>query len=128
MSQFLSPLQVEELADNRHKLLVPLVYQSDVAGRTFTVPAGFVTDYASVPRVIFAYWIAGGTANEAAVVHDFLYQSHQTEKRLADRVFLEAALVTGNPRWRAYAMYQAVKWFSGTSYQTGPERMRSGYQ
>ena len=39
-----------------------------------TVPAGFVTDLASVPRLLWAIVPRDGLHNGAAVVHDFLYQ------------------------------------------------------
>jgi len=39
-----------------------------------TVPAGFVTDLASVPRLLWAIVPRDGLYNGAAVVHDFLYQ------------------------------------------------------
>lgn len=97
MSAFLTTLQVEEVEDRSHdgrgtwKLLQPLAFQSDVAGKTIVAPAGFVTDYASVPRVPFAYWIAGDRAHPAAVIHDWLYTSHLVDRATADAVLEEAA-------------------------------------
>lgn len=99
MARFLNTLQVEQLEDISHdgrgtwRLLQPLSYQSDVARRVITSPAGFVTDFASVPRVPFAYWIAGDTAHPAAVIHDWLYSSHEVDRATADAVLEEAANV-----------------------------------
>jgi hypothetical protein len=46
----------------------------DPLDNTYTVPAGFVTDGASVPRAI--WWLyppLGGAYDEAAAIHDYLY-------------------------------------------------------
>ena len=61
MSAFLTELQMENATgkdDGHWRLIAPLVYQSDVAGMIFTVPTGFITDLASVPRVPIAYLLA----------------------------------------------------------------------
>jgi hypothetical protein len=49
-----------------------LTYRT-VAGDTVTVPKGFVTDLASVPRVFWDLFPPDGPWTEAAVVHDALY-------------------------------------------------------
>lgn len=120
MSRFLTKL-VLELADDqddgRWVVQQPLVYQSDVAGQTFTVPAGFQTDLASVPRIPVAYLLAGGTSNEAAVVHDFLYTApHPVPRDMADAVLKEASAVTGVPAWRRWLMWAAVRVGGGTHW------------
>ena len=88
----------------------PIVYRSAVAGvGVVTVPAGFITDLASVPRLPLTYLLAGGTAHVAAVIHDWLYASKPVDRRTADAVFLEVMQVTGVPAWRAWLMYGAVR-------------------
>lgn len=42
-------------------------------GIDFTVPSGFVTDFNSVPRILWV-WFAPWECPEAGVVHDYLYQ------------------------------------------------------
>jgi len=49
-----------------------LAYQT-VAGDTITVPKGFVTDLASIPRLVSGVLPPDGPWTEAAVVHDCLY-------------------------------------------------------
>lgn len=71
--------------------LAPLVYVSGVAKQRITVPAEFITDLASVPRLPLAYMIAGDRAPGPATVHDYLYQLPSWEDRpLADAILLEA--------------------------------------
>jgi hypothetical protein len=108
MSCFLTPLRAEK-AGKVWTVFEPLIYQSDVAERIFIVPAGFVTDLASVPRIPLAFFLAGGTAEEPAVVHDFIYSRAPVPRDMADKVFLEAALVSGVPAWRANLMYAGIR-------------------
>jgi len=121
MSKFLTALDVELVDDDQNdgrgawRLTEPFVYQSDIAGN-ITVPAGFVTDFASVPRVPVAFWLTGDTAHDAAVVHDYLYTTGQVDRATADAVLLEAMALSGIPAWRRYAMYWAVRAFGGAHF------------
>lgn len=78
---FLTPLRVEQVSEaaGTWRLLEPLCYVSPIFGGLIVVPAGFVTDFASVPRLPFSYWLFGGVGQAAAVVHDYLYQCHDLE-------------------------------------------------
>ena len=110
MSKFITSLDVELVGEGRWRLLSPLIFQSELVG-IIAVPAGFVTDFASVPRLPLAYLIAGDTAHAAAVVHDYLYETGTGTKADADRVFLEAMEAIGEDRWRRTLMYWAVRIF-----------------
>jgi hypothetical protein len=114
--EFLSQLDTRILSDERAVLLAPLVYRSAVMGRELEVPAGFVTDWASVPRLPFAYMVAGGKARGAAVVHDFLYTTKICNRATADAVFREAMAVTGQPWWRRQLMWAGVRLFGWIPY------------
>ncbi|WP_250538840.1 MULTISPECIES: DUF1353 domain-containing protein [unclassified Caballeronia] len=115
MSAFVPPNDALDLrtADNSDDgkwiLCAPLVYQSDVAGQTFTVPAGFQTDLASVPRLPLVFLLAGDSARKASVVHDWLYTMHPVTRDVADAVLKEASLLTGVPIWRAWLMWAGVR-------------------
>ena len=101
MSRFVTTLDIRAPAQDGEKWTVvePLVYESDVAGIVITVPAGFETDLANVPRLPLVYMATGGTANAAAVIHDYLYTSHTVPRDVADAVLREASAVTGVPGW-----------------------------
>lgn len=104
--------------DGRWRVVVPLEYESDIAKRTITVPVGFVTDLASVPRLPVVYLACGDRASEAAIVHDYLYSTGLLPRRVADDVLLEAALATGVPRWRALAMWAGVRIGGGSHFNS----------
>lgn len=104
--------------NGKWRINAPLIFASIEQGKTFTVPAGFVSDFASVPRVPFAFWLTGDTAHEAAVVHDWLYVSKIVDKKTADKVFLEAMKETGVAWWRRSVMWAAVALFGGRGGQS----------
>lgn len=110
--EFLTRLEVELIDEQADKwrLVLPLRYRSQIVG-LIEVPAGFETDFASVPRLPLAYALAGNTARKAAVIHDFLYQDPATERDDADAVFLEAMQVSGMPWWRRGPMWLGVRCF-----------------
>ncbi len=85
-------------------------YESDLGARMFTVPVGFYTDFASVPRFLpLVYACLGDTAHEPAVVHDWLYYSALTTRKMADDILLEAMKVCGIPAWRYWPIYWGVR-------------------
>ncbi len=75
-----------------------------------TVPVGFYTDFASVPRFMpLVYACLGDTAHEPAVVHDWLYYAAITTREIADDILLEAMKVRGMSPWRYYPIYWGVR-------------------
>lgn len=121
MSAFLTELEVVLLDDTADEgrglweLKAPLQYRSDLTGDLFTVPAGFKTDFASVPRVPIAFLLCGDTASRAATLHDWLYTAdaagrHPVPNRAtADALLKEAALAEGVPAWRAWMLWAGVR-------------------
>lgn len=108
LNGFRQPLDVRLRADGRWELLQDLTYLCELSGKAYTVPAGTITDFASVPRLPMVYLLAGNTAHLAAVVHDHLYQSAQEPKQVADRVFAEIMDRTGIAGWRRDLMLMGV--------------------
>ena len=116
MAKFLSKLDVEQVEDRREegrgtwRLLSPLIYRSDVADDTFVVQKGFVTDFASVPRIPLVFDWLGDRGNLAATLHDRLYtKPHMVRRSMADRILLEALIVQGVPRLAALARWLGVR-------------------
>lgn len=123
-SEFLTPLLGQWQDDDTFVLHEPLQYKSALLGDIVTVPAGFVTDFASVPRIPFIYELFGDRAHHESVIHDFLYQTHMTTKGIADSVFLEAMEARGKSRFIRYGMYYGVVIGGQKSYDTGPARFK----
>ncbi|MEQ1663187.1 MAG: DUF1353 domain-containing protein [Thiobacillus sp.] len=115
----LTTTKVKEAGDAgraRWKLLCELAYNSQIHG-LIIVPAGYVTDFASVPRLPFAYWLTGDTAHASAVVHDYLCSVEYARCKIswarAADVFREAMKHEKVPAWRRTMMYWAVRMVGG---------------
>jgi hypothetical protein len=122
MSRFLTTLKTEKIGYDRDgrplaRVLAPLAYESDRFG-LIEVPAGFVTNFASVPRLPVIFLVAGDRAHEQAAVHDLEYTLRRRTREEADDLFLEAlgaplAFPDGMdhpvPGWLAKLMYKAVR-------------------
>lgn len=120
MSQFLTTLDCRETDEfgGLWTLLASLAYESEVVGRIITVPAGFVTDFASVPRWLpIAYAAEGGKGNKAAVVHDWLYSSQAVDRKTADQVLREALIASGYSQVTAALFYAAVRAAGGSHWK-----------
>ena len=128
-SSFLTPLELKYIDGRSWEVTKEFDYLVDYEDKdtTIRVPKGFVTDFASVPRV---FWTIGfsptGKHGKAAVVHDYLYvvggkppcpikTPHYScpvfTKADADRIFLEAMEVLGVNWLQRRLMYRMVRWF-----------------
>lgn len=112
--RFLTELETRVVSDSDDALEKPLLFYTEVLKRVIVVPAGFVTDYASVPRIPLAYLLAGGHAKKAAVIHDYLYRTPNAfvppvTRAQADAVFEEAMAASGQPWWRRKLMWLGVR-------------------
>lgn len=83
---------------------------------TFEVPAGFTTDFASVPRVFVWLLPRYGQWTQAAVLHDYLWdraEAGEMSKFDADGIFNRALRELGVPYLRRWVMWTAVRWAAG---------------
>ena len=112
-----------------------------------TIPKGYVTDMASVPRGCWAF-IAPFDVARAAVVHDILYEKINTQykivnesaaaedgpvnkkerevyREIADHIFLEGmnASEPPVPSWKKYAAYWAVRIFGRWAINSSAKRV-----
>jgi len=109
-SRFLSKLRTEKIDKNKWQLTDELMYFSESVWKLIKVPAGFITDLASVPRLPLAYMLAGGKAQEPAVVHDYLYSTKMFTRDVCDDIFYEAILASKQHGWfTANIMWAGVR-------------------
>ena len=98
----------------RWELVQSFTYQG--ATDTFSVPAGFTTDFASVPRPFVWLLPRYGRWTKAAVLHDYLWdlsRKNQFRKHDADGIFNRALRELGVPYLRRWLMWAAVRVGSG---------------
>jgi hypothetical protein len=101
-----------------------LSYTTGPEGDTITVPAGFVTDLASVPRIVWSFYPPDGPWVKAAVIHDFLYEtkgtglwySHRGNARTvpysraeADHILKEGMADRGIGAWEQFVIWASVR-------------------
>ena len=122
MSRFVSTLKTDQTDRRTYTLLADLVL-ADEDERTITVPAGFVTDFASIKVlhnaflfVLFA--LVSGYGNYAATVHDWLYFGGQLSRKEADAVLYRALRAEGVARWRAWLFWAGVRLGGAKQYKT----------
>jgi len=71
------------------------------------VPAGYRTDFASIPRVVWSLLPPVGRSGKAAVIHDWLCDVRapaQRRPKMAADIINEALAVLGEPAWRRAIM------------------------
>lgn len=121
-------LEVRMSADGRHaKLLSPFTVSGN--GYKIVVPAGFETDFASIPRLFWRICPPWDRHMRAAVVHDYLYSfgearglpddSHisgcsfgRVSRKKADWIFLDLMRRLKVPLWKRSAIWAAVRAFA----------------
>ena len=92
-------------------------YVSDRLGRTITVPRGFETDFASIPRAAWEFLDPEDPIIAwPSVIHDYLYSCQGTlpdgftyNRESADAVLREAMEVCGAGSVIRNTVYQAVR-------------------
>ena len=121
--EILTPLDYRDMGDGKQVMILrPFLVKltqhykdGTIEVRIIEVPAGFISDFASIPRFIQGLFPRFGKYNAAAIVHDWLFihgkiEGRPIEQKLADRIFL-AIMRKTKCGWRKTPMYIAVRMF-----------------
>jgi hypothetical protein len=129
MSSFTQALIVRKVSGTACDWLVETAFEYRVGALqspvAIVVPAGFRTDGASVPRLLWWLWPPfGGRYDQAATLHDYLYRTKYQDlaRVVADAIFLEAMAVLGVPprtRWCIYLGVRVGGWVTYRRYRRG---------
>jgi len=76
---------------------------------SITVPTGFVTDFASIPRIFWSILPPDGEYTYPAILHDYLYWEQPTDKATADLILKAAMEDFGVSKADAFTIYNGVK-------------------
>ena len=110
------------------------IHRSDSVGNVFTlrepltcewitVPAGFESDGASVPRLFWRIVFPPGDqkALRAAFVHDYIYRNHPEgwDREMADMLFLKMLIDDGTPKISAVLAWLGVRLFGSAAWKAG---------
>ena len=87
-------------------------------GLRLTVPAGFKTDFATVPRFLWPIFPPIGKWGKAAVLHDYMYRVRTPFNRwMADAIFRLAMKELGVSFIARWMMWTAVRLFGRTTWK-----------
>lgn len=118
-------LAIEEYGDDvSWVLLRPLTYTGE--SQSWAIPAGYVTDFASVPRAFEWKVRRFGRYTRAAIVHDYLITDELTKdepaitSRDVDGVFRRIMREEGVPFATRWFMWLGVR--LGAAFSTGARR------
>ncbi len=109
---FAKPLVVTPVTGQAWKLVEPFEYWIS-RNEVVEVPAGAMTDFASIPRIFWAFLPPYWTYGRAAVIHDYLYMQddHIYSRKEVDGIFLQGMLDLGVNKWKRTLMYGCVRVF-----------------
>jgi hypothetical protein len=94
--QPIGSIAVRQFNDATHWIVVePVVYTIGNTKLQIEVPRGFVTDFASIPYGVTAFFLPTGQYSRAAVIHDYLYWTQRCSREQADRIFVLAMIESG---------------------------------
>lgn len=102
-AQFIGPLDLRAYTPNEWVVLTPLQY------RMFKVRRGFITDLASIPRILKSLISVNDDSRKPAVLHDYLYTTQPVSRAEADFLFLEALESVGVGYMRRHTLYTGVR-------------------
>lgn len=132
MSRFVpdARLSFEDNGGFPFKLKERVVYESSLLRARITVPVGFKTDMASIPKLLWNVLPPIGKYDAAAVIHDYLYQrpkwttlnAKYLTRAQSDGVLREAMQILGVgafTRWVIYAGVRLGGWVPWNNYRKG---------
>lgn len=124
------PLDVRRFKDPTYVLLKAIGWKPGPANpghlKRVVVPRGFVTDFASVPRVFWSLFRPDGNYAYAAVLHDFLYWQQDRPKSDADAIFRAAMEDLKISDWQSTVLFQAVNNFGSSAWSSNQVRKKGG--
>lgn len=114
----LTYLLLKDLKNWNFQLIEDYVY--NVKDYIIKVPRGFITNFASIPKVFRIILLPYGKYSSASVVHDWLYSKKcymQISRKEADNIFLEIMEECEVNFVIRYSMYILVRMFGEEYYR-----------
>ncbi len=94
----------------------PMSFQIGRTRDSIIVPAGFVAEFASIPRVLWSELSPVGEHTLAAIVHDYLYWFQPCEREEADNLLMIAMRDGGVSDLQRGAVYTGVRMASADAW------------
>lgn len=116
---FIGKLECEYVDGVEWLIMAPFTFVSPTTGLRVIIPAGFSTDFASIPRGL---WNIIRPTDKciayAGVVHDVLYRvtTFPVSRKDADKTLVEGMGLLGASWFKRRAVYSGVRLFGGRSW------------
>jgi hypothetical protein len=111
------PVDFRPFVDGRNWIVrQPLIYTIGISKDSLTVPAGFVTDFASIPQVFHSLLRQNGNYLLPAVVHDYLYWKQTCTREQADQILWLGMIENKVPAYQRAPIYVAVRTAGGYAW------------
>jgi hypothetical protein len=91
-----------------------------------TVPSGFVTDLASIPRMFYSLLRPDGRYSFPAIVHDYLYWTQEVSRPQADEIFRQSMMEFDISRTTIATIHGAVRMFGGSAWRANAKAKANG--
>ena len=90
------------------------------------VPTGFITDFASVPRIFWSILPRDGKYTYPAILHDYLYWSQTLSRKEADEIFRIGMKEFGISDTIVNAIYWSIRAVGGFAWDANTELKKKG--
>lgn len=125
MGSFTKPLKVKFINNGKQFELLESFsyYRENDKDDIIEVPAGFVSDLASIPRIFWNILPPQGAGkglnySSSCFLHDKPYSADTPYSRKeADDIFLESMKAVGVSKIVRYTLYYCVRWFGKSHYK-----------
>ncbi len=107
-------------------LLSGMEWTSALQLSSLVVPKGFVTDFASVPRLFWSLLPPMGRYGYAALFHDFVYWQQLTTRAQADGFFRALMTELCVPPWKREVMFWGLRLFGSFAWKSNRARKLAG--
>jgi hypothetical protein len=112
-------LHLSRFSDPIYFLTKPITWKPNPGQESFaavTVPIGFVTDFASIPRIFWSILPPDGKYTYPAILHDYLYWTQTTSRDVADSILKFGMEDFSVGTVTSMAIYNAVRAFGGSAW------------
>lgn len=124
------PLIISRFRESIYFLLQPISWLPNASDKhrfsQVTVPKGFVTDFASIPKIFWSVLPPDGSYVYAAILHDYLYWVQTRTRADADEIFRLAMRDFDVSSVKIKAIYSAVRKFGGTAWRANQKLREKG--
>jgi uncharacterized protein DUF1353 len=122
------PLHVGRFADRMYFLIKEIGWEPNAGqqGKAVQVDIGFVTDFASIPRVFWSILPPDGLYTYPAIIHDYLYWEQPVSRDNADLVLKYAMEDFKIDKATIEAVYRGVRFGGGSAWDENAKLKAAG--